>query len=53
MALKVNTAIRQAGIFVVSPIGSIDTAGHTIFQEKVNSERPAVAQGVCKYRGTR
>ncbi len=37
MALKVNTAIRQPGIFVVAPIGSIDSTGHTIFQEKVDS----------------
>ena len=37
MALKVNTAIRKSGVFVVAPIGSIDTAGNTIFQEKVTS----------------
>ena len=37
MALKVNTAIRRPGIFVVAPIGSIDAAGHAIFQEKVTS----------------
>jgi len=37
MALKVNTAIRRPGIFVVAPIGSIDAAGHAIFQEKVDS----------------
>ena len=37
MALKVNTAIKRPGIFVVVPIGSIDAAGNTIFQEKVNS----------------
>ena len=37
MALKVNTAIKRPGIFVVVPIGSIDAAGNTIFQEKVTS----------------
>jgi len=37
MALKVNTAIRRPGIFVVAPIGSIDAAGNAIFQEKVDS----------------
>jgi anti-sigma B factor antagonist len=37
MALKINTAIRRPGIFVVAPIGSIDAAGNTIFQEKVTS----------------
>ncbi len=37
MALKINTAIRRPGIFVVAPIGSIDAAGHAIFQEKVTS----------------
>ncbi len=37
MALKVNTAIRRPGIFVVAPIGSIDAAGHAVFQEKVDS----------------
>jgi anti-sigma B factor antagonist len=37
MALKVNTAIKKPGVFVVAPIGSIDAAGHAIFQERVNS----------------
>ena len=37
MALRVNTAVRRPGIFVVAPIGSIDAAGHTIFQERVTS----------------
>jgi anti-sigma B factor antagonist len=37
MALKVNTATRRPGIFVVAPIGSIDAAGHAVFQEKVDS----------------
>jgi len=37
MALKVNTAIRRPGIFVVVPIGSIDAGGNAIFQERVNS----------------
>jgi anti-anti-sigma factor len=37
MALKVNTAIKRPGIFVVAPIGSIDAAGYAIFQEKVSS----------------
>jgi anti-anti-sigma factor len=37
MALKVNTAVKRPGIFVVAPIGSIDASGNTIFQEKVTS----------------
>ena len=37
MALKVNTAVKRPGIFVVAPIGSIDAAGQPIFQERVNS----------------
>jgi anti-anti-sigma factor len=37
MALKVNTAVRRPGIFVVAPIGSIDGAGHAIFQDSVTS----------------
>jgi anti-anti-sigma factor len=37
MALKVNSAIKKPGVFVVAPIGSIDAAGHAIFQERVNS----------------
>lgn len=37
MALKVNTAIKRPGIFVVAPIGSIDAAGNAIFQERVDS----------------
>jgi anti-anti-sigma factor len=35
MALKVNTAVRRPGIFVVAPIGAIDAPGYAIFQEKV------------------
>lgn len=37
MALKVNTSLKRPGIFVVAPIGSIDTPGQAIFQEKVDS----------------
>jgi len=37
MALKVNTAVKRPGIFVVAPIGSIDAAGYAVFQEKVTS----------------
>ena len=37
MAIKVNTAIKKPGIFVVAPIGSIDATGHALFQEKVTS----------------
>jgi len=37
MALKVNTAVKRPGIFVVAPIGSIDAAGNAVFQERVNS----------------
>jgi anti-anti-sigma factor len=37
MALKVTTAIKRPGIFLMAPIGSIDAAGNAIFQEKVTS----------------
>ena len=37
MALKVNTAIKRPGIFMVAPIGSIDGAGYAIFQDSVTS----------------
>ncbi len=37
MAIKINTAIKRPGIFVVAPIGSIDAASHAIFDEKVGS----------------
>ena len=37
MALKVNTAIRRPGIFVVAPIGSIDGADRGMLQEKIDS----------------
>jgi anti-sigma B factor antagonist len=37
MPLKVNSAIRRPGIFVVAPIVAIDAAGHAIFDEKVCS----------------
>jgi anti-anti-sigma factor len=37
MALRVNTFIKRPGIFVVAPIGTIDTPGQGIFQEKVDS----------------
>jgi anti-sigma B factor antagonist len=37
MALEVNTAIKSPGIFVVSPIGSIDGADRGMLQEKVDS----------------
>jgi anti-sigma B factor antagonist len=37
MALEVNIAIRNPGIFVVAPIGSIDGTDHGMFQEKLES----------------
>ena len=37
MALKVNTSLKKPGIFVIAPIGSIDTASNPIFQEKTDS----------------
>ena len=37
MALEVNTATRSPGIFVVSPIGSIDGTDHGMLQEKIES----------------
>jgi anti-sigma B factor antagonist len=37
MALKVNTSLKKPGIFVVAPIGSIDTGSNLIFQEKTDA----------------
>jgi anti-anti-sigma factor len=37
MALKVNTSLKKPGIFVVAPIGSIDTGSNPIFQEKTDA----------------
>jgi anti-anti-sigma factor len=37
MALKVKVEKRRPGVFVVAPIGSIDAAGHSLFQAKVKS----------------
>jgi len=37
MVLKINTAIKRPGIFVVAPIGSIDAAGYAIFRERISS----------------
>ena len=45
MALKVNVMSRRPGVFVVAPIGAIDAAGNSLFQEKVTSvvnQRPDV-----------
>jgi len=37
MALKVTTAVKRPGVFVVAPIGSIDAAGHAMFRDRVSS----------------
>jgi anti-sigma B factor antagonist len=37
MALKVTTSPKKPGVFVVAPVGSIDTTSHAILEEKVNS----------------
>jgi len=37
MSLKVNTDQKRPGVFVVSPIGSIDSNTHTILDEKVDN----------------
>jgi anti-sigma B factor antagonist len=37
MALEVNTAIRSPGIFVVTPIGSIDGTDQGMLEEKIDS----------------
>jgi anti-anti-sigma factor len=37
MALKVNTAAKRPGIFVVAPIGSIDAAGNAMFRDRIAS----------------
>jgi anti-anti-sigma factor len=35
MSLKVKTGEKRPGVFVVSPIGSIDTNTHSVLDEKV------------------
>jgi anti-sigma B factor antagonist len=45
MALKVNTETKSAGVYVISPIGSIDTNTATVLDEKVEgvlAENPDV-----------
>ena len=37
MALKVNASLKKPGIFIVAPVGSIDTNSHKLLQEKVDS----------------
>ena len=37
MALKVTTALKKPGVYVVAPVGSIDTASHGILEEKVEA----------------
>ena len=36
MALKVKSKSRGAGVFILSPIGSIDGHTHSVLEEKVN-----------------
>src|SRR5210317_2370258 len=36
MPLKVKSTSRGAGVFIVSPIGSIDGHTHSVLEEKVN-----------------
>ena len=37
MSLKVNTEIKRPGVYVISPIGSIDTNTATVLDEKVEA----------------
>jgi anti-sigma B factor antagonist len=37
MALTVNIALKRPGIFVVAPIGSLDTNSYSLLREKVES----------------
>jgi len=37
MALRVTSVLKKPGVFVVAPVGSIDTASHRILEEKVES----------------
>nr|MCU0564491.1 STAS domain-containing protein [Desulfobacterales bacterium] len=37
MALKVTTALKKPGVFVVSPVGSIDTTSYSLLDEKVDA----------------
>ncbi len=36
MPLKVKSTTRDAGVFIVSPIGSIDAHTHSVLEEKVD-----------------
>jgi|GEM_PF-2679376 len=36
MPLKVKSKTRSAGVFVISPIGSIDAHTHSVLEEKVD-----------------
>jgi len=36
MPLKVKSTTRGAGVFVISPIGSLDAHTHTVLEEKVD-----------------
>lgn len=37
MALQVSISVKKPGIFVISPLGSIDASSHNLLQEKVES----------------
>lgn len=37
MALKVTTALKKPGVFVVAPVGSIDTTSYSILDDKVDA----------------
>jgi anti-anti-sigma factor len=37
MALNVTSAVKKPGVYVVAPVGAIDTTSHKILEEKVES----------------
>lgn len=37
VALKITTAVKRPGVFVLTPIGSIDAAGNAMFRERISS----------------
>ena len=55
MALKVTTALKKPGVFVVAPVGSIDTTSHRILEEKVEAvlqQSPISSSSISSSRTT-
>jgi anti-anti-sigma factor len=37
VALKITTAVKRPGVFVLAPIGTIDAGGNAMFRERISS----------------